>query len=358
MEAQQQQQQQDETSTGTEIEEPDQEEEIRASKEAIDFMLNIEPAELQKCVLSDSLTTVSQGGQDLGNFSMTVDFGRKGQQSCMLLHALSQGAIDGSPCGTSVTVHVATDLEVLEENYHEYIKLEGRSLDIKCHMVQCDGQMVISRVTTIEEVVTRESVSYPMSVLRGLVTEGSHLLLMRLFALRRQVPENMKFITLDKALGIKLSLFGELGLKQMEIGDEMVEVFGVEKVVKSVSSTKTWQSYFLDDGHLASRVQLRSPAKMILLSVPSYREKVPEKVPLIWETDMQMRSKFLDRKEELNAEHALYLRQHPEIRALISDFLQFLLLRKPENVLQFSRDYFLPFSSRNLPEPGQEASIP
>lgn len=41
MEVQQQQQQQDETSTGTEIEEPDQEEEIRASKEAIDFMLNI-----------------------------------------------------------------------------------------------------------------------------------------------------------------------------------------------------------------------------------------------------------------------------------------------------------------------------
>lgn len=107
-------------------------------------LLLSEPAELQKCVLSDSLTTVSQGGQDLGNFSMTVDFGRKSQQSCIVLHALSQGAIDGSPCGTSVTgefraklvhvplyqcpyllgtVHVATDLEVLEENYHEYIKV-------------------------------------------------------------------------------------------------------------------------------------------------------------------------------------------------------------------------------------------
>lgn len=63
-------------------------------------------------------------------------------------------------------------------------------------------------------------------------------------------------------------------------------------------------------------------------------------------------------KEELKAEHASYLREHPEIRALISDFLQFLLLRKPENVLQFARDYFLPFSSRNLPEPGPEASLP
>lgn len=66
-------------------------------------LLLSEPAELQKCVLSDTLTTVSQGGQDLGNFSMTVDFGRKSQRSCMLLHAQSQGAIDGSPCGTSVT---------------------------------------------------------------------------------------------------------------------------------------------------------------------------------------------------------------------------------------------------------------
>lgn len=34
----------------------------------------------------------------------------------------------------------------------------------------------------------------------------------------------------------------------MDIGDEMVEVFGVEKVGKSVNSTKTWHSYFLDDG--------------------------------------------------------------------------------------------------------------
>lgn len=79
-------------------------------------------------------------------------------------------------------MYFATDLEVLEENYHEYIKashqhfllhgflfylqaaplekkkfcfffqLEGRSLDIKCHMVQHDRRMVINRVTTMEEV--------------------------------------------------------------------------------------------------------------------------------------------------------------------------------------------------------------
>lgn len=49
---------------------------------------------------------------------------------------------------------------------------------------------------------TKESVSYPMSVLRGLVTEGSNLLLMRLIALRKKVPEHMTFISFDQGLHI------------------------------------------------------------------------------------------------------------------------------------------------------------
>lgn len=48
-------------------------------------------------------------------------------------------------------------------------------------------------------------------------------------------------------------------------------------------------------------------------------------------------------QEELKADHASYLKQHPEIQALISDFLQLLLLRKPEDVNQFAREYFLSF---------------
>lgn len=60
-------------------------------------------------------------------------------------------------------------------------------------------------------------------------------------------------------------------------------------------------------------------------------------------------------QEELREDHASYLRQHPEIRALISDFLQFLLLRKPDDVFQFAREYFLPFASCRPPEPSLKA---
>ncbi|XP_020505632.2 ciliogenesis-associated TTC17-interacting protein [Labrus bergylta] len=333
------------------IEGADHGQELKVSEEAVSFMSSIEPEELQRCVFADSLVTVSEGGRDLGKFSVTVEFSHRGQQPCMLLHAQSQGTIDDNPCGTTVTAYLSTELEVLEEEYHEFVKLEGKSLDKRCHMVQRDSHMVIDKVTTVGEEVTKESVSYPMSVLRGLVTEGSNLLLMRLIALRKKVPENMNFMSLDQGLHIINTTFSELGLKQLDVGGETVEVFGLERTVHSVEdSPTTWQSYFLGDGHLASRVQVGSPVTMRLLQLPSQLQRGFEKIPLVWEEDMQMCSKFLDRKEELKANHTSYLRQHPEIRALISDFLQFLLLRKPDDVVQFAREYFLPFASSRSPE--------
>ncbi|KAI4810043.1 hypothetical protein KUCAC02_018893 [Chaenocephalus aceratus] len=309
---------------------------LAASDSALTFLSSIEPAELLKCVFPDSLVTVSESGRDLGKFSVTVEFARRHHQLCVLLHAQSQGAIDDSPCGTTVTAYLTTDLEVLEEDFHEYIKLEDHSLDRRCHMVLHDGQMVIDKVTTVGGV---------SKTIEGLVTEGSNFLLMRLIALRKRVPENMTFISFNHGLHIIHNTFSKLGLKQLEVGGETVEVFGLERIVDSVEdSPSTWQCYFLADGHLASRLQVGSPVTMKLLQLPSHIEK----------EDMQMCSKFLDRKEELKADHASYLRQHPEIRALISDFLQFLLLRKPDDIFQFARDYFITFASRRPPKPSLE----
>ncbi|XP_037537394.1 ciliogenesis-associated TTC17-interacting protein [Nematolebias whitei] len=324
-------------------------EEVKAAEETSTFLSAIEPAELQKCVFPESLVTVSESGGHLGDFRVTVEFSCRLQQPCMLLRAQSQGVIDGHPCGTSVTAYLSAELEVLEEQHHEYIKLEGHNVDKRCRMVQCDGEMVIDKVTTVAEEKTKESMSYPMSVLRGLVTEGSSLLLMRLMAQRKKVPENVTFISLDQKFGISHSTYSELGVKQLEVGEEVLEVFGVQRTVTSVEdSMATWQCYFLNDGHLVSRAQLGSPVTMKLLHLPSKTER--EKIPLEWDKDMQTHCDFLDRKEELHADRASYLKEHPEVRALLSDFLAFLLLRKPDDVFQSAREYFRTFASRRPPE--------
>ncbi|CAB1314466.1 unnamed protein product [Coregonus sp. 'balchen'] len=45
---------------------------------------------------------------------------------------------------------------------------------------------------------------------------------------------------------------------------------------------------------------------------------------------------YRDREEEVKAEHASYLWQHPVLRAMMADFLQFLLLPKLSDVLMFA----------------------
>lgn len=48
-------------------------------------------------------------------------------------------------------------------------------------------------------------------------------------------------------------------------------------------------------------------------------------------------------QDQLAGEHRGYLLDHPELRALMSDFLQALLLRKPANVVPFAQQYFESF---------------
>ena len=43
---------------------------------------------------------------------------------------------------------------------------------------------------------------------------------------------------------------------------------------------------------------------------------------LNWEDDLEMYSLFLDRKEELKEDHVSYMRRHPELKAILGDFLQ------------------------------------
>ncbi|XP_051786984.1 ciliogenesis-associated TTC17-interacting protein-like isoform X2 [Erpetoichthys calabaricus] len=79
------------------------------------------------------------------------------------------------------------------------------------------------------------------------------------------------------------------------------------------------------------------------------RKPTFEKESLVWVEDLQVYSRFLDIKELLTASHLTYFKHHPELKALIQDFLLYLLLRKPEDIFTFAADFFVQFSSRNIP---------
>ncbi|MEJ1272028.1 hypothetical protein NN561_002876 [Cricetulus griseus] len=64
----------------------------------------------------------------------------------------------------------------------------------------------------------------------------------------------------------------------------------------------------------------------------------------------------MPRQEQLRLSHTSYLRQHPEAQALISDFLLFLLLRRPDDVVAFAAEHFGPFATLRPPIPALRSS--
>ena len=64
---------------------------------------------------------------------------------------------------------------------------------------------------------------------------------------------------------------------------------------------------------------------------------------LVMEEDLELSSKYQDRMDELKASHGTFLRQHPELKTIMSDFLQEVLAMKPAQFLLFAASYFAAF---------------
>lgn len=328
------------------------------SSEALKFLESIMPEEDFKYLMfDDSLATVSDTGKELGEFAVSIEQAKHKGQECYLVHANSHGAIDGVPCGTSITAYVGNNLETLEQQHHEYVKLENCPLDRKTFIVRQDDDFVINRVITQGEDIQRSSKTVHSDTMKGFISEGSNLLLHRLL-IEKGVPDNFQLISFDSDTNLCPAIYRRLEERTQTVEKTELKVLGIERTINStVDLPTTWQSYFMEDGHLTNRVQVGSPVTMKLSFVPPYiiRDEEPpkptfEKQPLKWEDDAQLYSQFMDRKEELKADHAMYMRHHPELKALLADFMQFLLLRKPDDVIQFAAEYFASFSP-SMPSP-------
>ena len=64
---------------------------------------------------------------------------------------------------------------------------------------------------------------------------------------------------------------------------------------------------------------------------------------MVLEEDLELLSKYDDRKVEIKASHASYIREHPELKTLMADFLQEVLTMRPVHFLSFAANYFTSF---------------
>ncbi|KAL8587030.1 hypothetical protein ACOMHN_023420 [Nucella lapillus] len=336
-----------------------------ASPQALEYLQSVvsDLSELlPQVTFDDHLVTVSDTGKELGDFSIAIERVQRHGEPCFLVHANSKGIVDAVPCGTSIICYVSADtLDTIEQHHHEFVKLERQSLDRKTTIIRDYEGYVINKVITRGTDMTTLNNTYSLDTMKGFISEGSNLLLQRIFIIKG-LPEELQFISLDSEDMLCPSVYRPLAERSQTVDEVELHVRGLERTIDSkIDFPITWQSYFTEKGHLANRVQVGSPVTMTLQELPRKDWEKPnkpvfEKRELNWEEDLQMFSAFLDRKEELKNSHMVFLRHHPELKALLADFMQFLLLSKPQDALAFSADYFAAFSTNIRPTPRYHAS--
>uniref|UniRef100_A0A674I6I5 Ciliogenesis-associated TTC17-interacting protein n=1 Tax=Terrapene triunguis TaxID=2587831 RepID=A0A674I6I5_9SAUR len=266
---------------------------------------------MDPCLFAESLVMVSESGQPLGHFSISVQpacYEEQGgqEEDCYLVHAASQGTINEVPCGSSITGRSCTPaLHTSLCCICSRLQFRAHPLDRKTHVVKRGGRLVVTKIIEEgEHEVQTQSVSYNCASLHGLISEAANLLVLRVLARRRAVPQNTTFLAFDTEARVCTSTYTAMGFQKQLVGMTEVEVFVIERAVcPDEGIPMTWQFYFLSDGHLARRVQVGSPATMLLQQLPVLIDvdeveprPVFKKKPLDWEEDVQLYSQFLDRK--------------------------------------------------------------
>ncbi|XP_039700684.1 ciliogenesis-associated TTC17-interacting protein isoform X2 [Pteropus medius] len=340
---------------------------LEASAEAIHFLNSLGKEELQMLFFSETLAMVSNTGEPQGELTIEVQSGKLKDKFDVVshypfVHASCRGFMDKTICGNSVRGYLSWNLRTIEQHSQEFIKFHILPMERKMSLLKEEDQLVMNRSIKEGEEVKTEVTFIPWDSTVGFISEAANLLLLRVMAWRQMVPNNARFLALDTEGKLCYSTYQALGSQTIQVDRQQAEVFIVEQTVHSDQGIPTsCQFYLLSDGHLAKRIQVGSPSYCLITKMPSLREEdemephpVFKKKPLMWEEDMELYSKFLDRKLRLS--HTRYLQQHPDAQALISDFLLFLLLRQPADVVTFAAEYFGPFAMHRPPSPALRSS--
>ncbi|XP_063690465.1 ciliogenesis-associated TTC17-interacting protein-like [Bolinopsis microptera] len=234
------------------------------------------------------------------------------------------------------------------------ILIPGNPLTKRSVLSQTDDgyQLVLTTTEGGTETVTTEE--FTKDEMARFISEGANLVLQRL-SIILGVHSRMSFNVFSTDNALANVSYSPIESHSVLLQNVTLETIGIERCVDNKDENPTtWKIYFLSDGHMYTRAQVGSPVYMKIKDIPENFMKDEDadwvfpdfgKGKLHWEDDIEMLSHFLDRKEELKEDHVNYMKRHPELKAILGDFLQFLLMRKPSDVIEFAADFFSSYSA-------------
>ena len=324
----------------------------KASPAAVKFLENVNKSMIDFCCFDDKLNLISPDGKSLGEYKASVETTKLNNREVVLIRASIQGKINDIPIGNCLTAYLdSKDLSILDQEYRQCIKIKGKTIEKFTTIKRDDaGQLTVNKTVTQQHTATKSQFKIKKHAQEGFVTEASNILIQRLLIISNCQIEDMVFSSLDTDAKCLVPMSYTLlpDVKQ-QFGSEFIPVLGLERHLQE-DLPSVWHSFFTSDGIMTYRVQQGCPGILHRSYVP-FPAIAPEPKPVFknrlsldFEQDAELNSKFTAKKNTLKQDHENYL-HHSDIKRILSDFLQFVLLHKPDNVVGFAASYFTSFAS-------------
>ena len=339
----------------SEIREP-----AKPSDAALKFLKSINHNMLEYCCFEDKLVLVSDDGKSVGEYRASVEQTIVDDEEVLFIRASVNGKVDDIPTISSLTAYILPEnLTLLKQEHRQFCKTsEKLEIITKLELNRETCQIEVRRTITQGKTLKTTRLKYKKHAINGLVTEATNIILQRLLIRAGVELENMDFVSLDiNARRLVATTYRTLGAQKQMIGRRETEVYGIERKLHLTNDLTTWNSFFTEKTLITFKVQAGTPLAMIIdrIPLPTLAQCSFESKPLLEKQscpslpiteDLELRSKLIKRKTEIKSEHNSFLLHHPEAKALLSDFLQNVLLRRPQDVVKFAAKYFSDFSSK------------
>lgn len=331
------------------------EEKVEANRKALEFLHSIDFKSLGKTIFTDQLVIADRNDVEIGEMTVSVEETIRKEEVCYLVRSLKYSVLDGVPMGQSVTAYISRGLKTIDLTEHEYSEVDGKGIE-KRTTIQYDGDQYIVNKTTCkgDNASNNTERVYTAASMTGYISDGATIILERLMCLKEDIPESAVFLSLDTSLSLVTMTYEKLLDEMYEINGHQVQTIGIQRETKSIFRPVCVETRFLTDGHIAQYLfaNTQSRAKLLTMPILTENEEIeltkPEIENLPWQQDMQLSSYFIERKEGLMQDHQAYLRHKPELQAMLKDFLQFVLLRKPDDICKFAASYFGSLSTKKV----------
>ncbi|KAL3311616.1 hypothetical protein Ciccas_009803 [Cichlidogyrus casuarinus] len=229
------------------------------------------------------------------------------------------------------------------------IGIENKSQETKI-LLENTGE---GRYDLFDEISSNKLLSFESN---NLVTPATAILLRRAMSIAKPDQEIMTDVVMMNGD------FAKMVFRIREIEEE--EVFGERKETIKIQGSKVarqleelndsviWNSIHLNNGAQLFRSQVGAEFKYIAPEMPNVPDPdvylssdiQAEVTRLNWRKDPQLLDIYDNVKNDYKSSFHLYLREHPEISQLTSDFMQALLFNQPDDVLKFAAQFFGLFS--------------